>query len=274
VSALIYFSIATALGVALATEKLSQIVMFYRGNYLVSHVHLNLLAFVGLTIMGAMYQMLPMLSLRELYSPLIGEVQFWLINAGIIGFSIGTLGGIKELLPIFAVIVLMATYLFIYNMFRTIARKEGHFDISVKFFASALIYLTVACTLGVLITLFPGELIGVTGLLSAHAHLTSIGFVTLTIMGAMYHLVPMLVWMTRYSKKLGKEPVPAIAEMYDQSSANVQFAGANLGVAGYFLGLFVNSNLAVFSAIIFLISTYLFACIMYNIIIPWRQKCG
>ncbi|MFQ5815840.1 MAG: cbb3-type cytochrome c oxidase subunit I [Candidatus Hydrothermarchaeaceae archaeon] len=270
-SALVYFSVAIAIGVALASLKPSQVALFYKGNYLVSHVHLALLGFVGLTIMGAMYQMLPMLSLRELHSPWLGEVQFWLMNIGIVGFSIGMLSGMKDLLAFFAIVAVAAVYLFVYNMYRTLAKKGGKFDISVKFFASALVYLTIACTLGVLIALFHKELLGVRGLLSAHAHLTSTGFISLTIMGAMYHLVPMLVWMTRYSEKLGKEPVPSIAEMYDQRMAHLQFASATLGVAGYFLGLLMSNSLAMLSAMVFLASTYLFAYIMYNVITPWRK---
>ncbi|MEE9594103.1 MAG: cbb3-type cytochrome c oxidase subunit I [Candidatus Hydrothermarchaeales archaeon] len=270
-SALFYFSLALAMGAVLSLQKLSQVPLFYKGNYLVGHVHLALIGFVGLTIMGAMYQMLPMLALKKLHSPKIGEVQFWLVNIGVFGFFLSTLSASKGLLAFFGAVTLVAVYLFVYNMFRTLAEKGATFDISVKFFASALVYLTITCTLGVVMALFNKELLGFKGLLSAHAHLASMGFVTLTIMGATYHLIPMLVWMTRYSDKLGKEKVPSIAEMFDQRLANIQFVSATIGVAGYFLGLLVNNGLALLSALVFLASTYLFAYVIYNVIKPWSK---
>ncbi len=268
-SALVYFSIAIAIGFILAASSTSQSSLFYKGNYLVGHAHLALLAFVGLTIMGAMYQMLPMLSLRELHSARLGEAQFWLSNLGIVGFSLGALSARKSILMLSSVVVVVGAYVFLYNMYKTLAKKGGKFDISVKFFASALVYFAIACTLGVAIAIFHKNLLWIDGLLSAHAHLTAMGFVTLTIMGAMYHLVPMLVWMTRYAEKLGREPVPTIAEMFNQRWANIQFAGANLGVAGYFVGLLTSDGLGLISAFVFLISTYGFAYIMYRVMSPW-----
>lgn len=265
-SALVYFSVAIALGVILAIANTSQSALFYKGNYLVSHAHLALLAFVGLTIMGAMYQMLPMLSLRELHSAKLGEAQFWLSNAGIIGFSLGALLAKKSIVTLSSIVVVAGVYIFLYNMYRTLAKKGGAFDISVRFFISALVYLTIACTLGLLIAVFHKELLEVRGLLSAHAHLTTMGFVTLTIIGAMYHLVPMLVWMVRYAERLGKEPVPTIAGMFDQRWASRQLIGANLGVSGYFLGLLMSNLLAVAGALIFSASIYAFAYTMYKLI--------
>ncbi len=263
-SALLYFSISIALGVALASQKLSQVALFYMGNFSVAHVHLALLAFVGLTIMGALYQMLPMLSLKKLYSPKLGDIQFWLMNIGVLGFATGLLIPSRAILAVFSIVLVSAVYLFIYNMYKTLRGEGGKFDVSVKFFAAALTFLTVGCTLGVLMTVFHSALFGLKGILSAHAHIASMGFVTLTIMGAMYHLVPMLVWMARYSEKLGKEPVPPIAEMYNQRLANFQFTGATLGAAGFVLGLLTINGLAMISASVFLISVYLFAYIMYK----------
>jgi len=267
-AALFYFSLAIAMGAALTLPQLRQMALYYKGNYLVGHVHLALIGFVTFTIMGAMYQMLPMLALKKLYSPKIGELQFWLVNIGILGFYLGTLSRTKPLLSFFGALIALAAYLFVYNMFKTLSAEGAKFDISVKFFVSALAYLTIACTMGVVLTIFYKDLYGVRGILTAHAHLASMGFITLTIMGAIYHLVPMLAWMTRFSDKVGKEKVPSIGELFDQRLASIQFGMANLGVAGFFLGILLSKNLAILSGVVFLASVYLFAYIMFNVITP------
>ncbi len=266
-SALVYFAVTLALGVVLISVKMAQPALFFKGSYLAAHTHLALLAFVTLTVMGALYQMLPMLALKELYSKKLAEVQFWLMNAGIFGFSLAMLASDRALVGASSIVIVLAVYIFIYNMTRTLT-GGAKFDISVKFFASAIAYFAAACTLGVLMALFPGEIISLAPrVLSAHAHLTSMGFITLTIMGAMYHLVPMLVWMERYGEKMGVEPVPSIADMFNLRLAEAQYVLANLGVLGFFLGLLGMGSILTASALVFLVSSYLFAYIMYGVII-------
>jgi len=59
--------------------------------------------------------------------------------------------------------------------------------------------------------------------LSLHYHTALLCWVTLTIFGGMYHIVPMLIWIEKYGGKIGKEKIPSVKEMYDEKHANNVF---------------------------------------------------
>ena len=114
------------------------------GNLIVrAHTHINLLGWVEMAIFGAVYYVIPRLVRRSIYSLKLVKVHFWMHNFGLIGmvvfFSLaGTVGGIAsqtatpdevELLVkpflatmgIFGTIVLLANFVWAYNIFRTCA---------------------------------------------------------------------------------------------------------------------------------------------------------
>lgn len=259
---LVYFVIAVTLGVILSINPYP----IPGGKVITAHAHVALLGWVTLTIMGAMYQMLPMLALKELYRPALAEKQFWFINLGVTGLFLSFLVGKGTML--FGIITALASYLFVYIMYRTLSSEQKMkqpLDISVKYFIAALVYFSIVLALGIVLSIDPYLLLGRT--ITAHAHLALIGWVSITIVGAMYHLVPMLVWMERYGEKLGKEPVPTMKEMYSERAANAQFWLLNLGLLGFFSGLLALQRMLVTaSGALIALATYYFAYEMYKIL--------
>ncbi|MCL4459344.1 MAG: cbb3-type cytochrome c oxidase subunit I [Chloroflexi bacterium] len=92
------------------------------------HAHLNLVGFVMFLIFGVAYHILPRFRGRPLYSEGLAWVQFLLANVGLIGMlllmGIGAyqpLGEFTVLLAIFGAILTISIYLFVYNMWRTLA---------------------------------------------------------------------------------------------------------------------------------------------------------
>ncbi len=67
-------------------------------------------------------------------------------------------------------------------------------------------------------------------------HLLVLGVVGFVVLGTLYHVVPFIVWVHRYSNLLGYEAVPMIDDLYDGRVAAVDFAffvtGTTLLVAG------------------------------------------
>ena len=93
------------------------------GYYVSSHTHLNLLGFMSMMIYGVGYHILPKFSGRNIYSPLIMNVQFWIGNAGLIGMVTGWLvlrGDIPLVLIISALLSLTSVVLFAFNILKTI----------------------------------------------------------------------------------------------------------------------------------------------------------
>jgi cbb3-type cytochrome oxidase subunit 1 len=106
-----------------------------------AHTHINLLGWVEMAIFGAIYFLIPRLVKRPIYSLKLVKVHFWTHNFGLIGMVVfftvaGVIGGnaslvsapdqIEELIRpllatmgIFGTIVLLANFIWAYNIFRT-----------------------------------------------------------------------------------------------------------------------------------------------------------
>jgi hypothetical protein len=62
-------------------------------------------------------------------------------------------------------------------------------------------------------------------------HLLVLGVVGFVVLGTLYHVVPFIVWVHRYSDRLGYEAVPMIDDLYDDRIAAVDFALLGGGTA-------------------------------------------
>lgn len=261
---IIYFFGTVTLGVFIATGKAFFI---FPGNVKSAHFHLGLLGWVSMTIMGAMYQMFPMISLRELHSKKIGSISFWLMAIGVLGFLFGFLFRLTEVIVLSGGMVTLAVYLFIYNLFKTLRKevkfKDQKMDLSVKFFISAIIYFLFAISLGMLLPFksLPSSVI------VSQNQITFLGWISMTIMGAMYHLVPMLVWMSKYAGKIGEESIPTIKDLYSERLANLVFYSINIGILGVVFSLIVNiKSIELIFQVIITLGVYLFAYSILSIL--------
>jgi hypothetical protein len=91
-------------------------------------------------------------------------------------------------------------------------------------------------------------------------HLLVLGAIGFVVFGTLYHVVPFVVWVHRYSDRLGFEPVPMVDDLYDDRLAVVDgvllcvgtalIVGANLlgigGVASTLGGLSVAAGVGAF----------------------------
>lgn len=114
------------------------------GNLIVrAHTHVNLLGWVEMAIFGAVYYIIPRLVKRPIHSLKLVKVHFWMHNFGLIGMVVfftaaGVAGGMASVngtpeqveavvrpflatMGIFGTLVLMANFVWAYNLFRTCA---------------------------------------------------------------------------------------------------------------------------------------------------------
>jgi cytochrome c oxidase cbb3-type subunit 1 len=117
------------------------------GNLIVrAHTHINLLGWVEMAIFAALYYVVPRLVKRPIYSLKLVKWHFWVHNFGLIGMVVffsaaGYLGGsasvtstpseveqiVKPILAtmgIFGTLVLLANFIWAYNLFRTCSAWE------------------------------------------------------------------------------------------------------------------------------------------------------
>ncbi|MCL5960850.1 MAG: hypothetical protein M1358_16375 [Chloroflexi bacterium] len=203
---------------------------------------LHVLAFgwAVVAIMGAEFSMVPMLQLKELRHPRLADLEFYIINAGFWGLAISLALGNLPLTAIAGTILLGGILLFAFII--TASLRYGpsrlpHLDTSVKYFLAGIGYLVVTAGTGLVM-----GATGWSGLLPIHAHLGMIGVITITIVGAMYHVVPFVVWWEVYAPKLGYEEVPLLKQLFSERSAMLQLYGLNAGLLVMVAGFALQAN--------------------------------
>ena len=92
------------------------------------HAHINLVGFVIFLIFGIGYHILPRFRGRPLHSERLAWFQLWVANVGLLGLSVvnglvayNVLKNVSYLQALFGALLAVSMYLFIYNMFRTLA---------------------------------------------------------------------------------------------------------------------------------------------------------
>lgn len=122
---IVYLAIASILGICMIGRPSLLSFKFV-------HSHLMLLGWVSMMIYGVGYHILPKFAGRFLKSRKMGEVQFWLANAGLVGMlGFYTLdvyspsGLYKVLTTVFGVMEAVSVFLFFYNMVATLYAKEA-----------------------------------------------------------------------------------------------------------------------------------------------------
>ena len=157
------------------------------------HVHLFVIGWVCVTIMGAMTQFVPVWSGTTLRSRRLASAQLALVVGGLIGFAVALALGRLPWLAGFGVVMLVGFWTFVYNVGRTLATVD-EFDVTERHFAVALGFFVLLTGLGVLLAadLKSGWLAGLgvshAGVRGAHVTLAVFGAVLTTIYGALYQL--------------------------------------------------------------------------------------
>jgi len=168
-------------------------------------VHLATLGWITMTIMGATFQLVPVLGGVKLYSERLGYWQYAFYLPGLILLTHGFWLHNPAWLVSGGGLLSLAILLYAYNLLRTFLRIKKWNVVEVHI-ATALGYLLGVLAFGLLLVVNhenPGLLgAGRLELLAAHAHLALVGWVSLTIFGVSYQLVSMFAPAQGYTKRL------------------------------------------------------------------------
>jgi len=158
-----------------------------------AHVHLLLVGWVCVTIMGAMTQFVPVWTGAQLHSRRLANLQLVLVVVGLLAFVAGLLTVELEWLAVAGAAMLAGFWTFVYNVGRTLATVES-LDVTERHFALALGFFLVLTLLGVLLAadftrpLLVDRPVTRIGVVDAHATVAVFGAVVTTIYGALYQL--------------------------------------------------------------------------------------
>ena len=201
------------------------------------HLHLILLGFVTMAMIGATHRLLPTILNADLYSPPLARLVMGLLPAG---FAILIGGFITSSLLLELVtggLLVLSIGLYAYNLLRTWvgSGQPGN---------AASDHLMVATFFLVLMTI-TGVLVGANFLpqlpvlpfgslhLAAYTHIAMIGFILQTVFGALSYGIPEMLATSRIASRKKQEPYrEQLAAIMDRWRT-VQLTGLSLGTMGF-----------------------------------------
>jgi hypothetical protein len=219
VTAVAAFALACAMVPALAPELAGH----YYHPRLTALTHTVTLGWITLSIMGASYQLIPIVLERRVWSERLARWQFWILAIGVAGmvahFYIGRWPG----LLLAAVMVAAGVAMHLVNAAMTL-RSVKRWGLTPRFIAMAFTGLGLTVLFGLLLAadrvwkFLPGSFFPT---LHAHFHLALLGFVAPIVIGVAARVYPMFM--------LAPEP--------SGWPERIQFWGLVLGVPGVVTGL-------------------------------------
>ena len=228
VLALGFFVLAPAMGLLLAVDfshPLLAGVPVTRPNVVAAHATLAVFGAVLTTVLGALYQLATMFTQTELHGVdhLLRRFEEVGYPVGVLLLAGGRLVGATLAARIGGVLVCLALLGFAI----VLARRLWETVVDRTPILSRYAVVAVATALWAALTLpaWLADPLARRLLLGAPGtgHLLLLGVVGFVVLGTLYHVVPFIVWIHRYSDRLGYEPVPMVDDLYDDRLAAADF---------------------------------------------------
>jgi hypothetical protein len=209
---------------------------------LAAHVHLAAVGWLGLTLIGTSYQLMPMFALVHGHGTRLARTILWTLTGGLAALFFSLLLALPRPLFLGAAVVvagaLLAYAYDVYRMFRL--RRRRALDLTQQHTIVSTTSLVLAVGVGLYIAFVDPRGAAQTRWYLAYAELALGGWLTLAIMGQYYKILPFLVWHHRYSARMGREPVPLLRDLYQPRRAQIAFycylAGYALTTVGFLAG--------------------------------------
>ncbi len=171
---------------------------------LLALVHITTLGWITMIIFGAMFQLVPVVLEVKLFSEKLGEIQFWIYLAGVIGLVTAFWSFDTGLhMAVSASLLVVAILIFIFNISASMA-KVKKWNITGIYLIAALFYLLSTAAAGILMAInlgYPFIQGDHLQYLKLHVDVAFIGWVLIVIMGVSYKLIPMFSLSHGYSQK-------------------------------------------------------------------------
>ena len=199
-----------------------------------AHLHLNLLGFVTLTIIGTMQTLFPTVSGAPLASERLAVLAFVLLPTGVIGLVGGFLLGMPLVELAAGIVFLLGVSLYGSNILRTWWAASNKWSLPVLHLLAGTGWLALTVIVGIFLawngsTEPPAYSIGTAHLMS-YSHMAFIGFIFQTIIGALSHLLPVILVLTRVNSQNKRRPYLTRLTAQAERWKWIQIGALNLGV--------------------------------------------
>ena len=261
VIALSFLTVTFAIGALLAQNLHAGFLGNWRVTVLATHLHIALLGWVLVMIVGISHRLLPMFLLAH------GADTRWtfralaLLASGVVVLALGIMAGhsIKPNIVPWMGLLLVESGIFCFLRQAWLffkVRKRPRLDAGLRHAATALIFLAASAALAPVVLAAGSEY---RRLDTAYVMLGLLGGLTLYAIGQFYKIVPFLTWMARFREDMGKKRVPTVAQLYSPLVAHIDLALFAIAILGMEIGVIAGITLAVrLAAILFVAGAGLF----------------
>ena len=204
---------------------------YHYNQHIIAVTHLFVLGWILSSIMGAMYQLVPVALETQLHSERLARWHFVLHVVGFVGMVMRFRVWDIKLVGIFGSLLAIGVGLFVFNLARTLARIP-RWNVVASGIAFSLFWLSLTILAGLYLTAakcWNFSPFNPVAQMHAHAHLGGLGFFVMMIVGVSYKLVPMF----------------ALSEVQSVRRAGWSLALLNVGLAGLFVTILFSSPLKI-----------------------------
>jgi len=222
-----------AMGVAMAFRLMPE----YYAHARLLHLHVILLGFVTMAMIGATHRLLPITLNAELYSPQIARFVMVLLPAGFAVLIGGFITSSLHLELAIGGLLVLSIGLYAYNLLRTWVGSGHPGNTASDHLLVATLFLVLMMIMGVLVgsnflpqlPMLPfGSLH-----LAAYTHMALIGFILQTVLGALSYGIPEILATSRIASRKKQGPYrDQLAAIMDRGRT-VQLTGLSLGTMGF-----------------------------------------
>jgi len=183
------------------------------------HIFLVFFGYVGVTIMGMSYILIPMFWLSHSFDVRFLHYGIGILSSAVVVVVFGELFHFKSLFAVGFILSIIAFSLYLYEIYLIYAtRVRMQKDIYFYYIVYFMVSFFAAISLAISYYFIDNETI-----LKLFSFVVLFGVVSSLIVGHLYKIVPFLIWFERFSPLVGKEQVPMLADMVPERSANFTF---------------------------------------------------
>jgi hypothetical protein len=241
------------------------------GYVRLAHIHLNLIGFVTLAIIGTMHNLLPTVLNAPLSSPKLGRLVLLLMPVGVVALVTGFMNSSLRIELAAGALLLIGVSLYAANLFKTWMRSAHRGNAASDHLLIGTFFLWLTILLGILVaanSLSTPPLMPYGTLhLVAYTHMALVGFIVNTIVGALSHLLPITLAVRRVPSNKKRGPY------LDQLSAimdrwrTVQIGGLSFGTMGLALLASLTWNMPLSSLPIHITMWVCFALLLGSLVL-------
>ena len=234
------------------------------------HLTLGIAGWFLFLVIGVSSKLMPMFLIIHKLPDHLLKYTYYLLNAGVIALSFIFYFYPKPwAIMVSTLPVLLAVIFYLaYNRYAFKHRFRKNLDTGMKLSKAAYIILALTLILGILSVVAP-DFLQSYGLRIDIAFIMSIlfGFLTALILGQTYKTLPFIVWLQKYSDKVGKQKIPLPQDIYSDRIARWHMQTYSVAFAFLILGELAGAAWLIRSAgAMFLITAVLYNYNVFKIV--------